>query len=61
VEQPEVIIIQQESDEDEESEEAISSEQETDIDYIRIKNLEIGSAAFLLQNKKTSRWILYFP
>jgi hypothetical protein len=55
VEQPEVIIIQQETDVDEESEEAITSEQETDIDYIRIKNLEIGSAAFLLQNNKNQQ------
>jgi hypothetical protein len=52
IQQPEVIIIQQEGHGQEEVKEATISEQETDIDFIRIKKLEIGSADFLLQNQK---------
>jgi len=52
VQQPEVVIIQQEANGSEELKKAPVSEQETDIDFIRIKKLEIGRADFLLQNQK---------
>jgi hypothetical protein len=52
VQQPEFILIQQEAVEDKDIEESTASEADTDIDFIRIKKLEIGRAAFLLQNQR---------
>ncbi len=51
VEEPDVIILQQETDGDDESREAVPAEQETEIDFLMVKKLEIGSADFLIQNE----------